>query len=83
MKLIGSHHVLWNLAVEYISYKIILLRSHLDDSELEGCDNGKSLNFIEQSPASYRTLNFRMAYTLDLRSLTFKYMHSFFRPLSR
>ena len=43
MKLIGSH-VLWTLAVEYISYKIILLRSHLDDSELEGCDNGKSLN---------------------------------------
>ena len=43
MKLIGSH-VLWTLAVEYISYKIKLLRSHLDDSELEGCDNGKSLN---------------------------------------
>ena len=36
---------------------------------------------IEQSPASYRILNFRMAYTLDLRSLTFKYMYSFFRPL--
>ena len=43
MTLIGSH-VKWTLAVEYISYKIILLRNHLDDSELEGCDNGKSLN---------------------------------------
>ena len=43
MKLIGSY-VLWTLAVEYISYKIILLWSQLDDSELEGCDNGKYLN---------------------------------------
>ena len=43
MKLIESH-VLWTLAVEYISYKIILLRSYIDDSKLEGCDNGKSLN---------------------------------------